>query len=72
MKTKDEIKEEIIELYGATQALNEVIYGSFGTGFSATFLAKHNTQINNVLRRVVAKEDPGVSLTNVSHTRRKQ
>jgi len=25
MKTKDEIKEEIIELYGATQALGEVI-----------------------------------------------
>ena len=25
MKTKEEIKEEIIELYGATQALNEAM-----------------------------------------------
>jgi len=25
MKTKDEIKDEIIELYGATQALGEVM-----------------------------------------------
>jgi len=68
------LKEDELTEYCDTRlrALHEAIYGSFGTGFSATFLAKHNTQINNVLRRVVAKEDPGVNLTNVSHTRGKK
>jgi len=68
------LKDDELTEYCDTQlkAFHEAIYGSFGKGFSATWLTKHNTQINNALRRVVAKEDSGVFLENISHPRSKK
>ena len=68
------LKDDELTEYCDTQlkALYTSIYGSFGTGFSATWLTKHNTQINNVYRKAIAKENPGIAFQTISHPRSKK
>jgi len=54
MKTKQEIKEEIIELYGATQALNEAMNQLHKQQMETT---KKMFALNNMLKEMEDKDD---------------
>jgi len=54
MKTKQEIKEEIIELYGANKALSET---AFLLHEQQTEITKKLFALNNMLREMEDKND---------------
>ena len=54
MKTKEEIKEEIIELYGATQALNEAMSQLHKQQMETT---KKMFALSNMLREMENDDD---------------
>jgi len=54
MKTKEEIKEEIIELYGATQALSDAMNFLHAQRMEKS---KQMMALNNMLREMEDKDD---------------
>ena len=54
MKTKEEIKEEIIELYGATQALSEAMNFLHAQRMEKS---KQKMALNHMLKEMEDKDD---------------